>query len=51
MRQGRNKGRYGGELKGVRTTLLKHAPSNFDYIPAGFTQKINAFANMATLNA
>jgi predicted transposase/invertase (TIGR01784 family) len=49
--RGVQKGRQEGELKAARTMLLNLATAKFDYVPVGFSQKINAIEDMATLNA
>jgi len=47
LREGEQK----GELKGIRTTLLNQAAAKFEYVPVGFSQKINTIEDKATLNA
>ena len=51
MRQGEVVGEQKGELKGVRTTLLNQAAAKFEYVPVGFSQKINAIEDIGTLNS
>jgi predicted transposase/invertase (TIGR01784 family) len=55
MRQGEvvgvQKGMQEGELKGIRVTLLNQATAKFDYIPVGFSTKINAIKDIDTLNS
>ncbi|WP_045221321.1 Rpn family recombination-promoting nuclease/putative transposase [Desulfonatronum thioautotrophicum] len=49
--RGEKRGRHEGKLEGIRTTLLNQAAAKFEYVPVGFSNKINAIEDVGTLNS